>query len=256
VRGEKFAAAGSGGAYQAMIDQRLARQAFPHEDPIGKRIRFGIGVSATIVGVVGSIKESGLSNEAPPMLYLPVELYPIPTLAVVARVHGAPLAIAPAVRGAVRGLDRDLPVYDVLALGDVISSSVAAPRTRMLVLGLFAVLALLLAAVGIYGVVAYAVTRRTREIGVRMALGASPGQVVGSVMEQGLRPVGLGIAAGLAGAFALGRLIQSQLFGVSPTDPATYAAIVLVLAAVAALACMIPARRAARVDPARALRAE
>jgi ABC-type antimicrobial peptide transport system permease subunit len=208
------------------------------------------------VGVVGGIRDAGLGTEAQTMLYLPSSVYPVPTMALVARTPGDPLALAPALRRAVWAIDPDLPVYDVFPLRHVVSESVTSPRTRALLLALFAFLALVLAAVGVYGVVAYAVDRRTREIGLRIAIGARPIDVLGMVVRQGMAPVAVGGAVGLLLSLSLGRLIASQLHGVHPADPLTYLAVPPVLAATALLACFVPARRATRVEPMSALRAE
>jgi putative ABC transport system permease protein len=172
------------------------------------------------------------------------------------RVKGDPAAIVTALRAALAQIDKNVPIANVSTMDDIMSTSVAQPRLETVLLGIFGGLAMLLAAVGIYGVMSYAVTRRTSEIGVRMALGASRNQVLLLICKQGLRLATIGLAAGLALALGVTRLMSKVLFGVSPTDPLTFASIIAILAAVALLACYIPARRATRVDPMMALRYE
>jgi putative ABC transport system permease protein len=174
-------------------------------------------------------------------------------ITLVIRTAGDPAAQAQAVRREVQALDKDQPVYNIRTMDDVVMNSIGTRRVSMLLFSVFAGAALLLAAVGIYGVIAYSVTQRTQEIGIRMALGAQARDVLGLVLRQGMALTGIGIAVGLVGAFALTRLIASLLFGVNAADPLTFAAIALLLALVALLACYLPARRAAKLDPMKAL---
>jgi putative ABC transport system permease protein len=240
-----------------IINDILARTIWPNEDPIGKR--FTVGFEKTpreIVGVVGSIKQTTLDAVARPAMYMPHLQSPNNGMTVLVRTSGDPLAIAAAVRAQVRAIDRDLPVTHVQSMVQVLGASVAQQRFSMLVVGLFAVLALVLSTVGIYGVMAYSVSRRAHEIGVRMALGARTGQVLKLVLREGMTLTLIGIAIGLLGSFALTRLMATLLFGVSAKDPFTFISVAILLAAVALLACYIPARRATKVDPLVALRYE
>ena len=240
-----------------VISETMARLHFPGENPIGKRIRVEMFLDpppTEIIGVVGDVRYESLVDEAYPTVYMPIPELTYPFMTLVLRTGDDPLQLAPAVRRALREIDPDQPVSDVRTLDEVMSETVARPRFNTLLLGLFAGLATLLAAVGIFGVMSYAVTLRTREIGLRMALGAQPGEVLRLILKQGLLLTTIGIAIGLAGALALTRVMSGLLFGVGSTDPATYAAIVLVLALVSLLACYLPARRAMRVDPLIALR--
>ncbi|HEV2379823.1 MAG TPA: FtsX-like permease family protein [Terriglobia bacterium] len=202
---------------------------------------------------------AGLDGAPEPTLYVPYfeDYWPIFSreMFLVVRSDGDAASLTASVRGAIRGLDRDLPA-DMQTMNQLLSDSVSQPRFRTLLLGVFAGLALLLAAVGIFGVMAYVVSRRTQEIGVRMALGASRTSVLGMVLGEGLRVVLIGVAIGLVEAFALSRLIKSLLFGVEAADPATFIAVPLVMIVVALAACYVPARRATKVDPMVALRYE
>jgi putative ABC transport system permease protein len=240
-----------------IIDDILARKVWPNEDPIGRR--FTVGFEKTpreIVGVVGSIKQTTLDAEARPAMYMPHLQSPNNGMTVLVRASGDPLAIATAVREQVRTIDRDIPVTHIQSMVQVLGASVAQQRFSMLVVGLFAALALVLSTVGIYGVMAYSVSRRAHEIGVRMALGARTGQVLQLVLREGMTLTLIGIAIGLLGSFALTRLMATLLFGVSAKDPFTFVSVAILLAAVALLACYIPARRATKVDPLVALRYE
>jgi len=246
-----------------IINEAMARTYWPGEDPLGKRIKFGTPGDPfpwwTISGVVSDIREFDVLTLPRPTLYLPVSqaddsIYVLRDWLV--RASGDPMTIASSIRRAMREVDPDLPVSRLRSLEQVRSISVAPQRFNLSLFGLFAVLALVLAAVGIYGVMAYSVAERTREIGIRMALGAQRGNVVKLVLAQGVRHAALGVFLGLAGAFALTRLMASLLYGVRPTDPITFAGVTLLLAGVALLACYLPARRAMRVDPIIALRFE
>ena len=248
------------GPQVALVNEAVVRRYFPNEDPLGKRFKFGDPEDQapwiTIVGVVKDVRRQGLDTAARIASYLPHRQRPARSLEVVIRAAGEPLALAGAARDTIRSLDRDLPITNLRTMSDVLSETSAQRRFNMLLLGLFAGVALLLAAVGIYGVMAYAVTQRTHEIGIRMALGARPRDVLSLVLKQGLGLALAGVALGLGGAFALTRLMASLLYEVSATDPLTFAAVALLLVGVASLASYLPARRATKVDPMIALRYE
>ena len=239
-----------------IVNEAFARSYFPDEDPLGKRLIIDLGDSVTceIIGVTRDVKQFSLQSSPTPTMYLPSIEVGRPTLVV--RTSGDPLALTSAVRAAVQTVDKDQPVANVASMEQILSSSVGEPRFRTLLLSVFAGLALVLAGVGIYGVMSYTVARRTHEIGIRMALGARPGDTISLVVAHGLTLALIGVGVGLAGALGLTRLLSSLLFGVSATDPLTFVAISVLLTGVAAVACYIPARRAARVDPMIALRHE
>jgi putative ABC transport system permease protein len=242
-----------------VVSQSLADRYFPGGDALGKRILVVMSEEPSlteIVGVVGDVRYDSLTGEAEPTVYMPHPELTYAFMTLVIRTNGDPAEITPAVRRELAAIDPDQPVSDVRTMNEVMADTVARARFNTLLLGLFAGLATLLAAVGIFGVMNYAVTLRTREIGLRMALGAQPGRVLMLVLRQGLLLTLVGIGVGLAGALALTRLMSGLLFGVGATDPATYASIVVLLAVVSLVACYIPARRATRVDPLIALRYE
>jgi putative ABC transport system permease protein len=264
LKGRDFNDADAEGAPPvAIVDESFARRFYPHEDPLGKRIKRGGPQSTrpwkTIVGVVRSVRNQRLDATSLPQAYFPVlqeagEMY---NLSFAVRSSGVePLALAPSVRAAVLAVDRNQPVFDVKPLRQIVADSIALRRLALLLLGVFAIVAVLLAAVGIYGVMAYTVTQRTRELGVRMALGAPSREVLMLVLRQGLKLALVGVALGWVSALGLMRLLESLLFEVSATDPATFAALALLLLTVALVACWVPARRATKVDPMVVLRSE
>jgi predicted permease len=248
------------------IDDAFARTYFQQENPIGKRVHLQrFQVQAEIVGVVGHIKQWGpggdpkASIEAQffyPFMQLPEKLMPMVAngVAVVLRAEGDPATMMGLVRKAIEQHDSQEVIYSVQTLESVMDSSLAARRITMILLGVFAALALVLACVGIYGVISFMVGQRTREIGVRMALGAQPRDVVWLVVVEGVRTALIGVAAGVGTALGLTSLLDNLLFGVAPQDPLTFAAVAVALVMVALLACYLPARSAARVDPMVALR--
>jgi putative ABC transport system permease protein len=243
----------------AVVNETLARQVFPGQDPLGQRIRIGVGTDPSdphvfeIVGVVGDVR---VSIPAPPEIYVPHLQQSWPWMSLVVRTSGEPGSLAGALRRQVAALDPELSVYNVRPLAELLSDALAARRLVMALLGGFALLGLALATVGVYGVLSQSVERRRAEIGVRLALGADSGDVLRMVLGQAARLAAAGVTLGLIAAFALTRVLQGLLFGVSATDPATFAAVAAVLAAAAMLASYLPARRAARLDPAAVLREE
>ena len=244
-----------------VVNQAFARRFFPGRDPVGALVRPGISETGAppprrIVGVVGDAKLLSAREPAQPMIYLPESQIPFGSLHLVLRAAGAPEAEAGTLRAAVRALDASLPVYDMKPMAEWMAASLAQIKFEMILLSLFAALALALAAVGLYAVIAHLTAQRTREIGIRMALGAQRGDVLGLVLWQGLALALLGAAAGLALAAAASRLLAGTLYGVNEHDPWIYAAVTALLLAIAAAACWLPARRAARVDPVVALRYE
>jgi predicted permease len=250
------------------IDDVFARTYFPHENPIGKRINVGhFNVQPEIVGVVGHVKQWGPGADAKsaveaqfyyPFMQLPEKMMPLvaDAVAVVLRTEGDPTAIMGLVRSAVQENDAREVIYGVQTMDDVIATSFAARRLSMILLGVFAAIALVLSCVGIYGVISYLVSRRTHEIGVRMALGAQRSDVMRLVLGEGAKMALIGVAVGIAAALALTQLMANQLFGVTAHDPLTFVLVAILLTFVALLACYIPARRAVRVDPLVALRYE
>jgi len=242
-----------------VVNEAFARTNFPGEDPLGKRVTIYMkndNQPCEIVGVVGDSKHMNLDAEVKPMSYWPHPELTYSGMTLVLRTQGEPTAIANAARGVIRTLDPEQPVADVRTMESLIGTSVARARFNTLLLTIFAIVALLLASLGIYGVMAYSVAQRTHEIGVRMALGASGRGVLRLVVRKGMTLALAGVAIGVAASFALTRLMETLLFNVSATDPLTFAGIPLLLAFVALLACLIPARRAAKVDPMVALRYE
>jgi putative ABC transport system permease protein len=243
----------------AIVNETLAAQVFPAQDPLGQKLRIGVGTDASdphvfeVVGVVGDVR---VSIPAPPEIYVPHAQQSWPWMSLMVRTSGEPASLAGALRREVTALDPELSAYDVRPLPELLSEALAARRFIMALLGGFAVLGLALATVGVYGVLSQSVERRRAEIGVRLALGADRGDVLRMVLAQAARLAAAGVTLGLAAAFALTRVLQGLLFGVSATDPTTFAAVAAVLASAAMLASYLPARRAAQVDPASVLREE
>jgi putative ABC transport system permease protein len=250
----------------------MRRKYWPKEEPLGQRITIGLGASPEfrdptreIVGVVGNVREFGLKNEPPPAMLIPQAQTPngfnalinrVVPIAWVVRTSMDPLTLATAVRREVVSVDPRQAVFDFRSMDQVFAKSMADRGFILLLLSVFAGTALVLAAIGIYGVMAYSVEQRTHEIGIRIALGAGRGDVLGLVVRHGMTLAGIGVAIGLAAAFGLTRVLTALLYGVKATDPITFAGVAIVLAAVALVATWIPARRATRVDPITALRCE
>ena len=262
VRGRFFTEADTDKTAQVVIiSENVAEMFWPGEDPIGKRLQPGFRSKpmCTVAGVVANVHQNGFAKNAPLAIYMPNTQAPVFLLsaaAFVVRTEADPQTLASTFRRELQGIDKELPLYDVRTMEQLASRSVSEPRFNMVLLAIFAGLALALASIGIYGVMAYSVAERTREIGIRMAMGAQAEDVVKLVLKQGTLLIAIGVCLGLASAFALTRVISNLLFGVSATDPLTFAAIALLLGAVALIACYIPARRAAKVDPMVALRYE
>ena len=256
-----FNAADTANAPRVMlINRTLQRQFFPHEEPVGKRVNIGTAQEPNwnqIVGVVEDVKYNGLADEVQPALYQPTAQAPSWGMSLILKTDVAdPLSLTPAVRSEVRKLDQELPIAQVSTLDQRLATATAQPRFRTMLISLFAAVALVLASIGIYGVISYSVAQRTHEIGIRMALGAQRHDVLKLVILQGAFLAITGAALGLGGAFALTRLMAGLLFGVTPTDALTFSYVPLSLIAIALLACYIPARRATKVDPLVALRYE
>ncbi len=258
LRGRAFTEKDVTGAPNAMIiNDTFAKRFFPDEDPIGQHMTIGYNdTKGEIVGIVGDVKFAGLDSEPSPEMYTPYAQTPWQSTSLIVRTTASPSDMAAAVRSQVQSLDKDMPVSSIKTMDQRLSESVARPRFNTLLLSLFAAVALILSAVGIYGVMSYSVSQRTHEIGIRMALGAQKGDVVKLVVRQGMVLAGIGLVIGVGGALLLSRLMASFLFGVSATDPLTFTGVSLVLALAAFLACYIPARRATKVDPMVALRYE
>jgi putative ABC transport system permease protein len=242
-----------------LVNATLARKFWPGEDPIGRRVKVGWthpDVEEQVIGVVGNVRGASLDAPIRPRIYYPRAQEPTGYLHLVVRHTGDPGRLAAAIRGAVRNLDRNVPILDAMTMYARLASSMADRRYPMFLLGGFAVLAVALSAIGLYGVLAYAVSQRVQEIGLRVALGARPSDILGLVVGQGMRVVGIGVGLGLCGALLATRALRSLLYGVTPTDPATLVAAGVGLAVVALIATALPARRATKIDPMEALRAE
>jgi predicted permease len=249
------------GTRAVLLSEEAARRFWPNEDPIGRTVDIGLDFGkgefgGVVVGIVGDTRFRTLSKEPVPEAYVPFNQAWAGSMSVVVHTEGNPLALASALRAEVRALDKNLPVAEVRTLDSMVGAAVAQPRFFTLLVGLFAGLALLLAAIGIYGVVTHAVSLRTRELGIRMALGADARAVVGMVLGQYLRVTGAGLALGVGLAYLASRLLDSMLFGVEGGDPLTYVGVALMLAMVSLAASYLPAHRATRIDPSLALRQE
>jgi len=258
--GRVFSATDSADAPRvALINETLQRGYFPGQDPVGRRINTGSErepVWSTIVGVVGDVKYNGLADAVQPAIYYPIAQNPTWGSIVIKTDLADPLSLTAAVRNEVRKIDPDLPLTNVMTMEDRLSDAVAQPRFRTTLIALFAVVALILACVGIYGVISYSVTLRTHEIGIRMALGAQTGDVLTMVIRQAIVLAVIGVALGLSASYALTSLMSKLLFGVQPTDPATFVLTAAILSITALLASYLPARRATKIDPLEALRYE
>jgi predicted permease len=245
-----------------VINQAMARKYWSGQDPLGRQFRIGSPKRpmVTVVGVVGDVRHNGITGVVKPKFYRPHAQFHRVTgfapagMTLVVKAEGEPRALVAPIRAALRRIDPNVPIANVRTMEEVVKTSKAAPRLAGGLLALFAGLALALAAVGVYGVLSYAVSERTSEIGVRMALGAEPGQVLGLVLRDGLRLALVGVGLGVLLALGVTRVMRSFLHDVSPADPATFAAVAGLLALVAAAATALPARRATRIDPAHALR--
>ncbi|HKW47388.1 MAG TPA: ABC transporter permease [Gemmatimonadaceae bacterium] len=246
---------------QIVVSREFVRRFFPNEDPLGHYVELGWSRDGdrrggTIIGVVGDVKQGALDQETPPLLYIPYAQAPLTSLRVVVFSGVPPASLTRPVHTAVRDIDRELPVFSVRTLEDYVSASIGPQRFYATLVGIFALVALTLAAVGLYGVIAYAVSQRMHELGVRVALGASGQRIAAMVVRQGLLLTGGGVLLGIAAALLMTRVLETLLFGVSALDPLTFAVVLFLLLAVAALASYVPARRAARVDPLIAMRGD
>jgi predicted permease len=238
-----------------VVNEAVAERFFPGRDPVGERIIFW-GAPRTVVGVVANEKFQGLSSAAPIAAYVALAQAPSASAALIVRSSRDPMTHASGVRQVIRELDSQLAVFAIEPLADTVSRSISRQRFMMLLLGVFASVALLLAAIGIYGILSYSVERRTHEIGIKMALGARPGMMVSAVVRNGLRLMLIGLVLGFAGAFAVTRLLTTLLFGITPLDLSTFVGVGLVLTLVAVVASYVPARRVTRIQPTIALRTE
>jgi putative ABC transport system permease protein len=255
LRGREFDERDREGAPPVVIiNETMARRYWPNEDPIGARINLGQGSRAEIVGVVNDVKSFGLEEKTHPDIYRPYAQAPFRLIAFAVRAGGDPLSLVAAVKNAIYAVDKDQPVFKVITMEKLAAESITLRRVSMLLVGGLSALALVLAAIGIYGVTSYTISQQRREIGLRLTLGAQASDVLKLVIAGGMKPALFGMIIGLLASFALTRLIKGLLFGVSATDPATFIAISILLGGVALVACWIPARRATKVDPMVALR--
>ena len=246
-----------------MINESFAQKYFPRQNPIGKRMQPGWGIDDNkppyreIIGIVGNVKHNALNEEFTPEMYVPATQAPVGLVWLVVRTSVEnPSSLTPAIRAELAKVDKNIPLTRVRIFDEYLSRTLSRPRFNALLLSIFAGTALVLTAIGIYGVMAYSVAQRTNEIGIRMALGAAQSAIFKLVVGQAMTLVAVSLLLGLIGAFAATRLLRSLLFGVGAWDPLTFAAIVLLLTVVAFLAAWLPARRASRVDPVIALRTE
>jgi predicted permease len=273
LRGRAFEDRDTGKSERVLIiNQAMAKKYWPKGDPIGQRITIGKGLgpqfeepTRQIVGIVGDVRENGLKTSDQPVMYVPEGQVTDPLtqlansvipLSWAIRTGNDPASLSTAIQREILAVDGQLPVSKIRTMEQVLSESTARQNFNMLLLSIFAGLALLLAAIGIYGLMSYTVEQRTQEIGIRMALGAGRGDMLKLIVRQGMLLAGIGVAIGLASAFGLARVLASLLFGVKTTDPATYGAVALVLISVALFATYVPARRATKIDPLIALRYE
>jgi len=243
-----------------IVDEQFAKRYWPSEDAVGKHVRLGFDEKAPVlevVGVVGRVKMEALDDDSNRVQgYFSFAQVPFTGMTIVVKGNGDPNQLIAAARNQVRTLDPDQPIYNVRTMDEIRGESVAPQRLNLMLLSIFAGIAFVLAIVGIYGVMSYAVTQRTHEIGIRMAIGAQPRDVFKMILGQGMLLTLIGMVAGLAGAFALTRLMATMLFTIKPTDPLTFAVVAVLLVAVALIACYIPGRRATKVDPVNSLRYE
>jgi putative ABC transport system permease protein len=240
-----------------VVSQGLARRRFGAEDPLAKRISLDDGKTwSRVVGVVGDVRQTALAQDPPDLVYVPFAQFPGFTSTLFVRTIGDPRAMGDRVRKEVAALDPQAVVSNVRTLETIRREALASPRLTAFLLGLFAFVALAISAAGLAGVLAYSVSQRTREIGIRMALGAAPESVLQMLLGQGMVSVGIGLLVGLVGALGLSRLVSGLLFGIAPTDPMCFVGSAIVLVVVALVASFLPARRATGIDPMLALRAE
>jgi predicted permease len=251
---------GGEGRRVVIISESIARRFYPGENPLGKRIFMGapdnrVIPDSEIVGIVADVKQTGLDEERPETVYAPHATEPrITNLTFAVRSSGDAAALAPAVRGLMRQLDPGVPLIRVQTMDDILGRALAPTRSSMVLVAVFATVALILAVVGVFGVLSYTVAQQAPEFGIRLALGASVNGVLWLVLGRGLLPVAIGVGLGVAGAVGLSRFLRGLLFGVTPTDPLTLGAVTLLLLVTAAIAAYVPARRATRVDPVQVLR--
>jgi putative ABC transport system permease protein len=238
-----------------VINATAARRCFPHQNALGHRLKFW-GQAREIIGIVGDERFHGITEAAPAAVYTPLQQTPMAAVTLLVRTKGDPARVAAAVQRAIWSVDGEIALFDVATMREVLAGSIARQRFTMLLLGVFASVATLLALLGVYGVLSYTVAQRTGEVGIRVALGAKQGEIVRLILRRGAVLVLAGIGVGLAAALAGSRLLAHLLFGIGATDPATYVVVSLAVAGVALGASYIPARRAAAIDPVIALRGE
>jgi putative ABC transport system permease protein len=248
------------GVNAIIIDEEFAKRHWPNDDAVGKQIRFGTDSGSprlTVVGVVGRVKMEGLAQDSNRVQgYFPFFQLPFSGMTVIIKSSGDPNSLIGTAREQVKNVDPEQPIYNVRTMHDIRAESIASERLNLTLFSIFAGIALVLAVVGIYGVMSYSVTQRTHEIGIRMAIGAQPRDVFRMILGQGMILAFIGIGVGLVAAYLLTRLMATMLFNITPTDPATFAVIAVVLATVALLACYLPGRRATKVEPVVSLRYE
>jgi len=258
LAGREFTERDNASASRVMVvNQTMARQYWPHEDPIGQRVTmkdWGPPLTGEIVGIVGDVKTDGLDTNAEPMIYWPYAQFPQLFNTIVIRSEDDPLRQLPAVKNAIWAVAKNQPISEIATMDQILADSLARRRLYMALMAVFSTAALLLAAVGVYGMLSYCVNRRTHEMGIRLAIGAERKDVLWLVLGEGITMALAGIAVGVAAALVLTRLMSSLLFGVSASDPITFAGVALLILLVALVASYVPARRATRVDPMVALR--